>query len=179
MFLQAAIDYATTHHAGQYRKTGEPYIDHPLRVMSILKRYDLDEEILMAAVLHDVNEDTDSTNPELERVFGGRVAMMVYALSKNRKPDTVPKDDSTNSKPKDVRMGFYLLRLEHIEKQDPGVIFIKMADQIDNFNSLDVFSPEKQARKIKEIEEDFMPLYKRVAVTFDSVLYKKYKRLLA
>jgi GTP diphosphokinase / guanosine-3',5'-bis(diphosphate) 3'-diphosphatase len=179
MSLKRAIAYAKTHHAGQRRMTGEPYVEHSRRVLKILERCGLDEEILIAAVLHDVNEDTDSTNLDINKMFGDRVASMVYALSKNKKPTNVSKQTSSISHPRKTRMGFYLLRLERVGKEEPGVIFIKMADQIDNLDTINVFPMSKQERKIQEIKDDFLPMYERVANSFKSSLRRKYEKLRA
>lgn len=136
MSLIRAIVYAQAHHAGQKRETGEPYVRHPLRVVNILQRYGLGEETQIAAALHDVTEDTDSTNLDIDEEFGGRVATIVYALSKFRKPDAACKDAPKIPRRTDTRLGFYLLGLESLGREMPGVIFIKMADQIDNLQTL-------------------------------------------
>lgn len=174
MTLHRAITYAKLCHAGQTRITGEPYMQHVLNVLAILERYGVDEEVLTAGVLHDVNEDTKSTNPDIANTFGSRVATMVYALSKNQKHHPTK---TTHQQIGNTRLGFYLLRLEREAVYEPGIIFIKMADQIDNLSSLQVFPPEKQQRKIKEIKDEFIPLYDRVAKSFVPELQNKYKRL--
>lgn len=84
--MEDAITLAIHLHKGQKRKSGEDYVTHPLRVMEILKTHNLPEEVLVAAVLHDVCEDTEISNHEIVERFSPRVGFILYALSKNNKP---------------------------------------------------------------------------------------------
>jgi GTP diphosphokinase / guanosine-3',5'-bis(diphosphate) 3'-diphosphatase len=177
MSLIRAIAYAQKRHAGQTRKTGEPYVEHTLRVLDILKRYNLDKDILIAGVLHDITEDTEDSNLLIADEFGKRVATMVYALSKNQKTKPSKESPSDSHQRYKTRFRFYLARFAKVAKEEPGVVFIKMADQIDNLATLDIFPPEKQKRKIHEIEEDFLPLYEKIAVAFCPELQEKYARM--
>src|SRR5215218_4157572 len=80
--VERAFDFSESAHRGQFRKSGEPYITHPLAVASILSQWRLDAQGLAAALLHDVMEDTSVTKNELEKSFGKRVADMVDGVSK-------------------------------------------------------------------------------------------------
>src|SRR6185295_9978198 len=80
--LQKAYEIATEHHAGQTRSSGDPYISHPLAVMEILTRFEADEDTLIAALLHDLVEDTAVDIELVEKEFGKEVAKLVEALTK-------------------------------------------------------------------------------------------------
>ena len=83
LVLASAIDYATEKHAGQKRKSGEPYISHPLAVAGILIEWGMDIDTVVAGVLHDTVEDTDATLDDLESLFGRDVAFLVDGVTKS------------------------------------------------------------------------------------------------
>ncbi|MBT4936589.1 HD domain-containing protein [Candidatus Peregrinibacteria bacterium] len=168
--LKKAIRLAHRYHCGQKRKTGEEYILHPLRVMSILMNSGFHNEvdILVSAVLHDICEDTLATNVQIQQIFGQRVGFIVNALSKNKKPQIhqLEKEFHTEEKPFksfedffNARLLMYTHRLYRGIMADPYIMFIKLADQIDNVHSIYIFPKKKQKRIIAEIERFFIPMY--------------------
>ena len=161
----------------KFRKTGEPYVQHCYNVVQILKDSGLeDEKLLVAAMLHDVCEDTDIYNPEIQKHFGDRVGFIINVLSKNKKPDVINlketfKPDATHKTFEeyvDYRFLMYVNRFYMGALADPYVLFIKIADQIDNMATVEIFSDEKIERKIWEIKKYFMPIYEKALG-----LYKK------
>jgi (p)ppGpp synthase/HD superfamily hydrolase len=155
--LQKAISLAKKLHEGQFRKSGEPYVSHPLEVSNILKEHGFSEEVQTVGVLHDLCEDTGISNAEIERLFTQDIASALYALSKNKKPEkgTVPK----NEKSADLRVGLYIRRFTSTSQKNPMVLYIKIADQIHNLSTMQAFSKEKKLRKIQEVEQYFLPVY--------------------
>ncbi|MCP4524039.1 MAG: bifunctional (p)ppGpp synthetase/guanosine-3',5'-bis(diphosphate) 3'-pyrophosphohydrolase [Candidatus Gracilibacteria bacterium] len=170
--LEKAIELATNLHKGQYRKSGEEYITHPIAVMEILQKYGFNEELLISAVLHDVCEDTRVNNIEIKSLFGSRVGFILNALTKNQKPQR-----NTNSKNEfqkinslsnsyksfdeyiNYRLYLYVNRLSVGIIAEPGIMIIKIADQIHNLSTMKAFSQEKKLRKIEELEVHFLPIY--------------------
>ena len=90
--VQQAIKLATKAHDGQLRKTGEPYIIHPLAVQKILEEWNMDEDTIVAGILHDVVEDTDVTLKEIEEQFGKNVAFLVNGVTKLSRARSDMKD---------------------------------------------------------------------------------------
>lgn len=125
-----AIMYAELKHAGQVRKfSGEPYVNHPVRVAKTLSAYTTDYSILAAAVLHDTLEDTDTTIEDLVRLFGDRVANLVKAL--------------TNDPEEIKRVGKTQHLLEKMAKMDDETLLIKLADRLDNVQDV-TFDPTSE-----------------------------------
>lgn len=152
--LSEAIVLATRMHQGQLRSSGEPYISHPLAVANILKQYGFSEEVQAAGVLHDICEDTSFSNFEMSRQFSPEIALVVYALSKNKKPKK--KEFSEH----DFRFALYIRRFAACAAQNPMVLYVKIADQIHNLSTMQCFSVEKQNRKREEVVKYFFPLYR-------------------
>lgn len=191
--LDKAIKLAEDLHRGQKRKSWDDYIVHPLSVMDTLKRHWFPEEALAAAVLHDIVEDTDTTNLEIRDMFWDRVGFIVNALSKNQKPknnkelkekyqkekENISDMASTFEEYVDYRFYMYLNRFSMGIIADPWIMFIKIADQIDNTSSLHVFNKEKRLRKIAELEEHFLPLYERLTEILTPMYMKKYDDMIA
>ena len=183
--LKKAIEIAETHHKWQLRRDGSLYIDHPLRVMWTLKKYDFPEEALIAAILHDICEDTDISNLQINELFGTRVWFIVNALSKNKKPknnDILKKEYKKKQAERkvsnlqdynnfeeytDYRFHLYINRLYNWIIAEPWVFFIKVADQLDNLTDMKPFSKEKKQRKIDEVEKYFLPIYERCSSLFE------------
>ncbi|MFT7184329.1 MAG: guanosine-3',5'-bis(diphosphate) 3'-pyrophosphohydrolase [Oceanicoccus sp.] len=173
--LQEAVEIATKHHEGQVRKNGEPYISHPLRVLSILLDLELDEEALIAAVLHDICAETDFKNSDVFQTFGPRVGYIVNALSKNKKPTFLENKEDNDDY--NHRFLLYMNRFYSGIQNEPFILFVKMGDQLDNLKTLDVFDEDKQVRKLNEITEYFMPMYERAAELLEPELEEKYQIL--
>lgn len=151
---EKAIILAKKAHEGQKRKeAGEDYFMHCYRVMQTIELYTDDDAVLAAAVLHDTFEDSEIKLPEISHDFSPMVSFIVRALSKNKKYDN---HDSS------FRIKMYINRFAKGALSNPWIMFIKIADQIDNSNSFHVFTPKKRQRKIQEINDMFIPIYEKI-----------------
>lgn len=190
--LDTAIKLAEKYHNGQIRDDGSPYVHHPLTVVSILKKYNLPEDVLVAGMLHDICEDTEITNIEIQDKFGTRVGFIIHALTKNQKPkDTSKLKAEYQKNPECVVEGSYSNFEEYIDYRfllyinrlymsiwaEPWTMFVKMADQIHNIQTLGAFRPEKQLRKIEEIEQYFYPMYEKCREVMSDMYLPKYKAI--
>ena len=158
--LEHAIDYAREKHKGQKRKSGEPYITHPLSVAYTLISWDMDIDSVLAGVLHDTVEDTDATLEEIENLFGRDVAFLV---------DGVTKVSQARSGMRDL--GSYLPQTkDNLSKlliavgQDVRVIIIKLADRLHNLQTLQHMPKEKQQKIARESLEVFAPMADRLGM---------------
>jgi guanosine-3',5'-bis(diphosphate) 3'-pyrophosphohydrolase len=137
LVLQKAYVFAARAHKGQVRRSGEPYLSHPLEVTNILADMHLDKTTLVAALLHDVLEDTDITAAEIKETFGKEVADLVEGVTKiSRVQDTSPE----------VRRAETIRKIILAMTDDIRVIFIKLADRIHNLQTLRFLGEEKQAQ---------------------------------
>jgi len=150
MILQKAIAFAKHHHNNQKRITKEDYFQHPLRVMKQLENLKMPKPILCAAILHDVCEETEASVSDIVKEFGEEIGLMVEFLS---------KEASNGNNDHHIRLQRYLKQLRQGSQKYPGVILVKMNDQLDNIKTFFVFSPEKRNRKIQEIRDFFLPFY--------------------
>ena len=158
LVLASAIDYATEKHAGQKRKSGEPYINHPLAVAEILIEWGMDIDTVVAGVLHDTVEDTDATLDELESLFGRDVAFLVDGVTKVSQARAGMRSlDSYLPHTKDN-----LTKLMIAVGEDVRVIIIKLADRLHNMRTLQFMSPVKQKKIARETIEVFAPLADRL-----------------
>lgn len=153
--LQSAYFFGQKAHAGQFRKSGEPYISHPVTVARILGELRLDVVTLTAALLHDVVEDTGTQKQEIGERFGFSVAELVDGVSKLDKIRFQTKAD---------------MQAENFRKmllamaQDVRVILIKLADRLHNMRTLEVMSSEKQHRIAQETLEIYAPIAHRLGL---------------
>lgn len=184
--LEQAIELATELHKWQKRKDWSDYINHPLAVMELLKKYDFPEDALIAAILHDICEDTEVCSIDINKLFWTRVWFIVNALSKNQKPKNNEalkreyKEKEIQTKISnletykdydeyfDYRFHIYLNRFYTWIIAEPRIFFIKIADQLNNLSDMTPFSKEKKLRKINEIDEFFIPIYKKAKDFFIS-----------
>jgi GTP pyrophosphokinase len=156
--LERAIDYATEMHEGQLRKSGEPYIIHPLYVAGTLIEWGMDIDTIIAGVLHDAAEDTEATIAKIEKLFGHDVAFLVDGVTKVSKARSGMRNlDSYQQLTKDN-----LTKLLIAVGQDVRVIIIKLADRLHNMQTLQYKSPEKQQKIARETIEVFAPLADRL-----------------
>lgn len=156
--LKSAVDYATKRHEHQVRKSGEPYITHPLAVAGSLIDWEMDIDSVMAGVLHDTVEDTDATIAEIKEQFGPDVAFLVDGVTKvSRARSGMRNLDSYQQTTKDN-----LTKLLIAVGQDVRVIIIKLADRLHNMQTLQYKSPEKQQKIARETIEVFAPLADRL-----------------
>jgi GTP pyrophosphokinase len=153
--IEAAYDVARAAHAGQYRKSGEPYITHPLAVAKILAEWHLDPQALMAAILHDVVEDTPTTKTEISKRFGKAVADLVDGVSKI---DRIEFATLQHAQAENFRK--MLLAMA----RDVRVILIKLADRLHNMRTLDAVHAEKQERIARETLEIYAPIANRLGL---------------
>lgn len=151
----AAYRYADKAHHGQTRKTGEPYITHPVSVTCILAKLHLDIPTLLAALLHDVVEDTGVVSAEIGEVFGKQVADLVDGLTKL---DKVELQTATQAQAENFRK--MLLAMS----QDVRVILVKLADRLHNMQTLEAMKPEKQKRIARETLDIYAPIANRLGL---------------
>ncbi len=156
--LDHAIDFATTMHEGQLRKSGEPYIIHPLQVATFLVEWGMDMDTVLAGVLHDTVEDTDATLEKIETLFGRDVAFLVDGVTKVSQARAGMRNlESYLPQTKDN-----LTKLLIAVGQDVRVIIIKLADRLHNMQTLQYKSREKQVKIARETIEVFAPLADRL-----------------
>ena len=156
--LDEAIDFATQKHSGQLRKSGEPYIIHPLAVAGLLIDWGMDVDSVVAGVLHDTVEDTEATLNEIEKAFGHDVAFLVDGVTKVSKARSGMRNlESYQPSTKDN-----LTKLLIAVGQDVRVIIIKLADRLHNMQTLQHQSKPKQQKIARETIEVFAPLADRL-----------------
>ncbi|NBQ85073.1 MAG: HD domain-containing protein, partial [Methylophilaceae bacterium] len=150
-----AYRFGDAAHAGQTRKSGEPYITHPVSVALILAGLHLDTPTIIAALLHDVVEDTGITKQEVSDKFGSQVAELVDGLSKL---DKIEFQSATEAQAENFRK--MLLAMS----QDVRVILVKLADRLHNMQTLGVMKPEKRRRIARETLEIYAPIANRLGL---------------
>ena len=150
-----AYRFGDAAHQGQMRKSGEPYITHPVSVALILAGLHLDTPTIIAALLHDVVEDTGITKEEVGEKFGAQVAELVDGLSKL---DKIEFQSATEAQAENFRK--MLLAMS----QDVRVILVKLADRLHNMQTLDVMKPEKRRRIARETLEIYAPIANRLGL---------------
>lgn len=162
--LLKAVDYCIDLHEGQYRKSGEPYAVHPILVCAFVAHMGADESMLVAALLHDVIEDTHCTEDEVRFKFGEEVANLVSGLTKivAIREDKLADSDS-NEKLATSALTFRKMLLVSIE--DVRVLVIKLCDRLHNMLTLDVLKPEKQKRISEETLVVYAPIAHRLGIS--------------
>ncbi len=151
--LQRAYDVAEERHSTQMRKSGDPYITHPLAVASILAELGMDTTTLVAALLHDTVEDTGYSLTQLTEDFGDEVAHLVDGVTKLDKVALGTAAEGETIRKMIIAMA-----------RDPRVLVIKVADRLHNMRTMRFLPPEKQARKAKETLEVIAPLAHRLGM---------------
>jgi guanosine-3',5'-bis(diphosphate) 3'-pyrophosphohydrolase len=152
--LDHAIDFATHAHEGQKRKSGEPYIVHPLAVASTLIEWGMDIDSVLAGILHDTVEDTDSTVDQIESLFGHDVAFLVEGVTKVSKARAGMQDLSHYLPQTKDNLSKLLIAVG----QDVRVIIIKLADRLHNLSTLQHMAHDKQVKIARESLEVFGPM---------------------
>ncbi|RZQ54557.1 guanosine-3',5'-bis(diphosphate) 3'-diphosphatase [Pseudoalteromonas phenolica] len=153
--VQKAYVVAREAHEGQTRSSGEPYITHPVEVTQILASMRLDHETLMAALMHDVIEDTDFSQQDLAEIFGNTVAELVEGVSKLDKLSFKDKKEFQAENYRKMIMAM---------TQDIRVILIKLADRTHNMRTLGALRPDKRRRIARETLEIYAPIANRLGI---------------
>jgi GTP diphosphokinase / guanosine-3',5'-bis(diphosphate) 3'-diphosphatase len=153
--VKNAFETSRDAHAGQFRKSGEPYISHPLAVAEILASWHLDHQALAAAMLHDVVEDTGASSEQIKEQFGAAVARIVEGVSKL---DRLSFESEQHAQAENFRK--MLLAMA----QDVRVILVKLADRLHNMRTLSSMVPEKRKRISLETLEIYAPIANRLGV---------------
>ncbi len=154
--IKLAYDFANEAHGGQKRKSGEPYIIHPLETAITLAKMGMDQPTIIAALLHDVPEDTNYSLVDVEKNFGPEVAKLVGGITKLG----VIKYRGMERYAENLRRMFISMA------QDIRIILIKMADRLHNLRTLKALPPEKQERIAKESLEIYAPIANRLGMGF-------------
>ncbi|MBM7644687.1 GTP pyrophosphokinase [Scopulibacillus daqui] len=154
--IKQAYDYAERAHDGQFRKSGEPYINHPVEVANILVNLQMDPTTVIAGLLHDVVEDTSVTLEDIQETFGEEVALLVDGVTKLRHFEFKSKEDqqAENHRKMFVAMA-----------RDLRCVLIKLADRLHNMRTLKYMSKQKQLQKANETLEIFAPLANRLGIS--------------
>lgn len=153
--IMKAFTLADKAHEGQFRASGEPYIMHPLAVAEILAHLQIDHITLIAALLHDVVEDTEYTKEDIEKLFGSEVAFLVDGVTKLNQFQYETKEDR--------QMENYRKMILAMAK-DVRVVVIKLGDRLHNMRTLKHMRSDKQKRIAKETLEIFAPLAHRLGI---------------
>ena len=155
--IKKAYQIASKAHEGQKRKSGEPYIIHPLCVAIILADLELDKETIVAGLLHDVVEDTVMTTEDLTREFGSEVALLVDGVTKLGQLNY--SADKVEVQAENLRKMFLAMA------KDIRVILVKLADRLHNMRTAQYWSAPKQKEKARETMDIYAPIAQRLGIS--------------
>jgi guanosine-3',5'-bis(diphosphate) 3'-pyrophosphohydrolase len=158
--IKKAYVYSAKVHQGQLRKSGEPYLVHPLEVAGILGELKLDEASIVTGLLHDTIEDTLATAEELTELFGPEVAQLVDGVTK------LSKFSASATLSQEEKQAENFRKMIIAMAQDIRVILVKLADRTHNMRTLDHMSEEKQARIAQETLDIYAPLANRLGISW-------------
>ena len=153
--LNRAYVFAMKKHGAQLRTSGDPYYSHPVEVAGILTKFKLDSVSIIAGLLHDTVEDTDTTVEEVRELFGDQVAQIVDGLTKLAK---IEQKSANNKQAENFR------KLLLAMSEDIRVLLIKLADRLHNMRTLHFCAPEKRARISRETLDIYAPLAERIGM---------------
>ena len=160
--IERALKFAIEAHSGALRRSGEPYVVHPIEIGIILTRMRLDPEMIAAALLHDVVEDCGITLDELAQLFSERVARLVDGVTKlGQIPWTGEVDQATRERTAQAES---LRKMFLAMIDDIGVVLIKLADRLHNMRTLQHMPPDKQVRIAQQTMEIYAPLANRLGI---------------
>ena len=155
VLLNRAYVYAMKAHGGQTRASGDPYFSHPLEVAAILTDLNLDDATIIAAVLHDVIEDTASTRDEIDQMFGHEIGQLVEGLTKLKRLDLVSRRAAQAENFRKLLLAI---------AADVRVLMVKLADRLHNMRTLQFVPPDKRARIAEETLDIYAPLAGRMGM---------------
>ena len=155
--IEKAYKIASEAHKEQFRKSGEPYIIHPLWVGIILADLEMDKETIVAGMLHDVVEDTVMTLDDITREFGSEVALLVDGVTKLGQLSY--SKDKLEVQAENLRKMFLAMA------KDIRVIIIKLADRLHNMRTLEFMTPAKQQEKARETMDIYAPIAQRLGIS--------------
>ncbi|MDX8385060.1 MAG: bifunctional (p)ppGpp synthetase/guanosine-3',5'-bis(diphosphate) 3'-pyrophosphohydrolase [Gallionella sp.] len=153
--VREAIEFSVLAHEGQTRQSGDPYVTHPIAVARILTPLRVDVQAIIAALLHDVVEDTNVTTEEVSEKFGKPVAELVEGLSKMDKLEFETQEDAQAENFRKMLLAM---------ARDVRVILIKLADRLHNMQTLEAMQPEKRERIARETMEIYAPIANRLGL---------------
>lgn len=153
--VKLAFEVSSYAHVNQKRKSGEPYITHPLEVATIVTEWGLDEQTIAGAILHDVVEDTEVTKADLEQIFGPSIAELV---------DGVTKLEQLNFESAKIAHAEYFRKVVLAMAKDVRVILIKLADRLHNMLTLKAMRPDKRKRIALETMEIYAPIANKIGL---------------
>ncbi len=153
--IHKAAEYAKNKHKDQKRKDGSPYIIHPLAVAQIVTEMGLDTDAVLAALLHDCIEDTDTSHEEIEKIFGTSVAELVEGVTKLTRANF---SSTEQAQMENLRKMFMAM------SKDIRVVLIKIADRLHNMRTMQYQTPEKQISKCRETMDIYAPLAHRLGM---------------
>ncbi|MEA3498392.1 MAG: RelA/SpoT family protein [Campylobacterota bacterium] len=162
--VEKALDFSITSHKEQFRKSGEPYVVHPILVSAITAYFSNDESMVISALLHDVVEDTDITIEEIEKIFGKDVAHIVDGMTKiveireHEFPSTIDDKKLLSS-----ALSFRKMLIASID--DVRVMVVKLCDRVHNMLTLDALKSEKQKRISEETLVVYVPIAHRLGIS--------------
>lgn len=159
--LESAFEIALRAHENQFRESGEPYILHPLEVAHICADLGMDEDSLIAALLHDTVEDTPIRLKRIRQLFGGEIARMVDALTKIKRIDFFARFSGRTMSDEQARN---LQKLFVAMAQDFRVLVVKLADRLHNLRSVEVLSRDRAERMARETLDFYVPLARRLGL---------------
>ncbi|OGS95692.1 MAG: guanosine-3',5'-bis(diphosphate) 3'-pyrophosphohydrolase [Gallionellales bacterium RIFCSPLOWO2_12_FULL_57_18] len=153
--VRVAIEFSRTAHRGQMRQSGDPYVSHPIAVARVLTPLHIDAQAIIAALLHDVVEDTDVTSEQVAEKFGKPVADLVDGLSKLDKIQFETREDAQAENFRKMLLAM---------ARDVRVILIKLADRLHNMRTLESMSLDKRERIARETMEIYAPIANRLGL---------------
>src|SRR6266700_5293945 len=153
--LNRAYVYAMKAHGEQKRASGDPYFSHPLEVAAILTDHKLDDATIVAALLHDTIEDTETTRAEIDQLFGKDIGHLVEGLTKLKRLDLVSRE---------AKQAENLRKLLLAIAEDVRVLLVKLADRLHNMRTLDHMPPEARKRSAEETIDIYAPLAARIGM---------------